>query len=522
MEDLKLLDCTLRDGGYINDWKWGFQNAKSIITSLVNARVDIIEVGFLRNIEGYNRNITVCNTIEELNQLLPKNSAGTMFSAMAMRSNYDVDKLSPYSGSGIEMIRVTAHDYDITEGLDFARKVKEKGYKVSINPINIMGYNDEDLYRIIDEVNSIKPYQFSVVDTFGSMKRRDLDHIIGIVESKLDSSIRLGLHLHENMAISFSLAQRFVDMKLNRPVTVDASLLGMGRIPGNLPLELIADYINDYAGGGYDLDYIMDAIQDYIYPLKGKSEWGYTPVYFLSARFNLHRNYAEYYFKKGDLTHRDINHILSAFDNGKKTVFDSEYADKVYYDYKNNEIDDSADKAKLKELLKQKDVLLIAPGHSVDTHIEKINGYIKENMPVVISINFVPDNICCDFAFITNSNRYSQMGETDTKLIITSNIRTDGKYDYILNYNSLVSTAEHGNNVLILALKMLNIFNAKRITLAGADGYRGGKENYYEGVFESPVEREEKYNKEISELIYKLNPDIEFLTDSEYKRKNEE
>ena len=200
--DIKLLDCTLRDGGYVNNWEWGFQRARQIILSLTKAKVDVVEVGFLRNVEKYNPDITVCNRIEELNMLLPENTGNTMYSGMAMRSNYDIKKLSPYSGKGIEMIRITAHDYDIEEGMDFAREVKDRGYKLSINPINIMGYSDSRILWIIDQVNRIQPYQFSIVDTFGSMKRRDLDRIASLVDNNLDRKIRVALHLHENMSLS--------------------------------------------------------------------------------------------------------------------------------------------------------------------------------------------------------------------------------------------------------------------------------------------------------------------------------
>ena len=162
------------------------------------------------------------------------------------------------------------------------------------------------------------------------MKRRDLDRIVSLVDNNLDSDIRVALHLHDNMSLSCCLAQIFVDKHLNRPVTIDGSLMGMGRIPGKLPIELIADYLNEYSDKSYDIDYLMDAIQDYILPIKGNSKWGYTPAYFLSARFNLHRNYAEYYLNKGDLTNKDINHILSRVDDNKKTAFDVDYADYLY------------------------------------------------------------------------------------------------------------------------------------------------------------------------------------------------
>lgn len=151
-----------------------------------------------------------------------------------------------------------------------------------------------------------------------------------MADHNLAPDIRLALHLHENMALSFCLAQEFLDKHLRRDLAVDGSLMGMGRIPGNLPIELIADYMNEYFGGHYNIDDLMDAIQDHIAPIKGNCAWGYTPAYFLSARFNLHRNYAEHYLGKGDLTNRDINHILAAIAPNKKTVFDAAYADTLY------------------------------------------------------------------------------------------------------------------------------------------------------------------------------------------------
>ncbi len=242
--ELRLLDCTLRDGGYVNHWKWGFHCARAIIRCLVRADIDFVEIGFLKDTDKYNEDVTVCNTIEELNSFIPENSSDACFSAMAMNGAYDIKKLTPYSGSGIQLIRVTAHEYDLEEGMKFAQQIKKLGYLVSINPINIMGYNDEKILQIIDRVNEIHPYQFSIVDTFGSMKRKDLNRIISIADHNLARDIRLGLHLHENMSLSCSLAQQFADMHLNRPAVIDGSLFGMGRMPGNLPIELIADYLN--------------------------------------------------------------------------------------------------------------------------------------------------------------------------------------------------------------------------------------------------------------------------------------
>ena len=517
--NLMLLDCTLRDGGYVNDWKWGYHEAKAIIQALVKARVDVVEVGFLRNVEGYDPDITVCNHIEELNRLLPENTGNTMFSGMAMRSNYDINKLSPYSGKGIELIRVTAHDYDIEEGMEFAKAVKERGYKLSINPINIMGYSDERILWIVDQVNRIQPYQFSIVDTFGSMKRRDLDRIVSLVDNNLDSSIRVALHLHENMSLSCSLAQKFVDKRLIRPVAIDASLMGMGRNPGNLPIELIADYLNEYSDKTYDIDYLMDAIQDYIAPIKGKTEWGYTPAYFLSARFNLHRNYAEHFLKKGDLTNKDINHILARVIDSKKTIFDKDYADKLYDEYQNHIVDDSNALNDLKKLIKGKKVLVLAPGASIKVYQEEIDKFIKQENPIVISVNFIPEFITVDFAFFSNNKRYDRIDNFSSKIIVTSNLMTNiqGKaVDYIVDYNGLSGAFIQGCNSLVMLLKLLGAISVEDISVAGADGFTEGRKNYYSSDFKNHEEYGNNYNTAVANAIRNLNIQVKYITPSEY------
>lgn len=516
MGNVHLLDCTLRDGGYINSWNWGYENAKDIIETLVKADVDVVEVGFLRNVAEYDPNVTVSNYIEQLNCLLPENSRETIFSAMAMQSNYDITKLSPYEGKGIEMIRITAHDYDIESGMSFAKEVKAKGYKLSINPINIMGYTDEKILWILEQVNKICPYQFAIVDTFGSMRRRDLDRIVSLADNNLEKDIRLSLHLHENMSFSYGLAQIFIDKHLARPIAVDGSLMGIGRTPGNLPLELIADYLNDYAGKTYDIEYMMDAIQDYISKMKGATEWGYTPAYFLSARFNLHRNYAEYYLEKEDLTNRDINCILSDFDRNKANVFDSVYANKKYDEYKNQMLDDEEDIDRLKEELAGKEILILAPGKSLGEHKQEIERFIEKQNPLVISVNFIPKEYRIDYAFFSNNRRLMKYNNFVGRLIVTSNLK-DGKADYKVNYSRLSGAFRNGFNSFVMLLKLLKDISAdERITVAGADGYETGGVNYGKEIVGIIPSHEEGYNIVVAKAVENLNLSIRYLTPTKY------
>ena len=167
MEKIRLLDCTLRDGGYINDWNFGERTIKKIIAELVRAGTDLIEVGFLRDCE-YESGRTLFNSIREVKQVLPEEHGKTGFAVMALHDQYDVRRLEENDGT-VSAVRVTFQDYDVEEGLTFCRRVIEKGYPLFVNPINITGYDDSELLRLLEKVNEVRTYGFSIVDTFGSM-----------------------------------------------------------------------------------------------------------------------------------------------------------------------------------------------------------------------------------------------------------------------------------------------------------------------------------------------------------------
>ena len=187
--------------------------------------------------------------------------------------------------------------------------------------------------------------------------------------------------------------------------------MGMGRIPGNLPIELVADYMNDTLGAHYDIDELMDAIQTTSPPSRARPSGATTPAYFLSARYNLHRNYAEHYLAKGDLTNRDINHILSGIEPGKKTAFDKAYADRLYREYQSRRVDDAAALEGLIAAFAGRRVLVLAPGATLadpDTRA-RVAALRGADADAVVSANFVPEFLTPDYAFFTNAKRHAAL-----------------------------------------------------------------------------------------------------------------
>lgn len=517
----KLLDCTLRDGGYINDWRFGYHTIRSIIKKLTDSQTDFVEVGFLRDCE-YDRERTLYNNCKEIAPILPEKRGNTVFTAMALHNKYSVEKLEPYDGKTIDIVRVTFHDYDIDEGLIFIRKVMDKGYKVACNPINIMGYSDESLLRLLKKVNDIHPFAFSIVDTFGSMMRADLVRIYSLVEHNLDREITIGLHLHENLALSYSLAQEFIAMKAaERNSIIDGSMLGMGRTPGNLCMELIMDYMNKTQGGSYDINPILDGIDDHIAALKKLGPWGYSMPYAISAKYNLHRNYAEFLLGKGRLRAKQINQILAGIAEDKKTAYDETYIEGLYAAYQNHEVDDSALRESLRDAMQGRKVLVLAPGRSLKRQWEKIDSFIKQENPFIFSANFVSQQYDTDYIFCSNAMRYDDMGveRKDKKILVTSNLLDVCEEENVLNYAEL-SFDEKGNcdNCVIMLLKLLIQLGVPQVYVAGFDGYQEKESNYISSYMASQHTKGTEENVKIRKYMENVGRQIAvtFLTDSLY------
>ncbi len=531
MSEIKLLDCTLRDGGYINDWNFGEYTIRDILSKLIESGVDYIEVGFLRDC-AYEPNRSLYNNCAEIARILPENCGNTKFTAMSLHNKYSIDKLEPYDGKTIDALRVTFHDYDIDEGLEYIRKVKDKGYKVFANPINIMGYSDEMILRLLQKINEIQPYAFSIVDTFGSMMKDDLQRIYSLIEHNLRKDIVIGLHLHENLALSYSLAQDFIGMKASdRDCVIDASMLGMGRSPGNLCMELIMDYMNKRQSGHYDVNPVLDGIDDHITRLKQIEPWGYSTAYALSAKYNLHRNYAEFLLDKGRLRAKQINQILGSIEEHKKTAYDEAYIEGLYQDFQNKSVDDAGTLKDLAGKLAGKKCLILAPGSSILGEKERIDRYIAEEDPIVFSANFVPETYVADYVFCCNAMRFEMLlgKKTMPALVVTSNLlemcedeRLGGRQPLIVNYTDLHFDEERSyDNSVIMLLRLLKKLEVSDVALAGFDGYRAGsRENYVADYMASQHTKGDEENKRIKERMGQMEKQMNicYLTKSLYQR----
>lgn len=520
MNSIHILDCTLRDGGYCNQWNFGFNNIKAIVRSLVEANIDIVECGFLTDKVIYDKNHTQFNTVSQLSSVIPDKRSGKIFVAMMNYGEYDISNLPNYDGSSIDGIRVAFHKKNVSEAIELCEKIKLKGYKVFIQAMVSLSYSDEEFLSMINKVNSFEPYAFYIVDSFGMMKNRDLIRLFYLVENNLKQTIRIGFHSHNNMQLAYSNAQTLADMHTNRDLIIDSSVYGMGRGAGNLNTELFIEYLNENYGKNYQLKPLLTVIDEVLNYFYQKNYWGYSLPNYISAKHNAHPNYAGFLDDKKTLTVEDMENIFSLMDEEKKYSYDKDYIEELYTRYLAIGRVQEEHLSELSDTLFGKHILLIAPGYSSYTEKEKIIETAQKNEVVSVSINhYYPGS---DYIFISNNRRYRELDpDKYDKCIITSNITSDRAY-LQTKYRDLLNDFDAvKDNAGLMAIKFFSTFEIRDIMLAGFDGYsHDSKENYADGQMELITKNAilDAMNNGMNEFLkhYSKKTKISFLTSPKY------
>lgn len=522
MSKIKVLDCTLRDGGYCNEWNFGFENTKQIISGLVGSGVEIIECGFLTNKVFYDRNITKFTELEQLRNVVSAKHSEQMYVCMVNYGEYNIEELPECKDTPIDGLRLAFHKKDMPAALDLCNQIKAKGYKVFIQAMVSLNYSDEEFLDLIRRVNEQEPYSFYIVDSFGVMKKKDLIRLFFMVEHNLKKSIAIGYHSHNNMQLAYSNAQALVDMRTEHDLIIDSSIFGMGRGAGNLNTELFVEYLNDNLGCEYKLKPLLNIIDDILNDFYQQNYWGYSLPNYLSAKHNTHPNYAGYLDSKKTLTVEAMDEIFSLMDDAKRVEFDKVYMEELYTKYMAKSSVQESHLSELKEILNGKNVLLIAPGKSSVEEKDKVISFAEGADTISISINFDYSLYDTDFIFLSNLRRFRDLSvDKHNKCIVTSNIPAvdvylQTKYGELLNNENAV----HDNAGMMLIKYLINL-GVKKIYLAGMDGYSvDPMQNYADQSMAFYTQRAimDSMNDGINSMISKFSKeiDIEFVTEPRY------
>ena len=529
MNRIRILDCTLRDGGYINDFRFGNTVIKDIISKLSKSSIDIIECGFLQS-GAFDRDQSLYGSVSAIQQHIGTKNKNLMYVAMIQYGGISNEEIEPYDGTSVDGIRVTFHEHEIDDAFVLGQQLMDKGYQVFMQPVGTVTYTDEALLKLIARINLLKPYAFYIVDTLGTMYKNDLLRMFYLVDHNLDKRIAVGFHSHNNLQLSFANAQELMQLNTPRHLILDASVYGMGRGAGNLHTELVTQYINANFGLQYDNWEILEIIDQYIRPLSLRYTWGYDAAYYIASITGCHPNYASFLLNKQTLHVQDIYSILNGLDPDRRALFDKVYIGDAYLRHMNHRVDDRDAVRELKELVGGKKVLLLAPGKSLRSRTEMLCRLVDSGEYVTISVNFIPKDIPVDMAFISNMKRFRsayelvEYSERNIRVVVTSNIDTSNSEGVtVLDFSSYINEEQSiADNAGLMCMNLLKKLGANSLLLAGFDGFADNqRENYYNDsmLIDVEAERLHRVNAATTAKIGQLRSqmDIQFLTASVYQ-----
>lgn len=331
MSKIKVLDCTLRDGGYVNNWEFGRDHIHSVRQKLEQAGADIIELGFMRD-EAYHADRAVYNSIDQLLPIIGKKQEGTIYSALIEMANYfPPELLAPRRDDGPDLMRYSFWMRCLDEAYEYCQGIVDKGYLLGVQPTRVEQYSDEQFAAMCRRFSKLNPFAIYIVDTFGLLTKEQLIRYARIADENVGEGIHVGYHAHNNMQQAFSNATTFIELGLEHDIVLDASVYGMGRGAGNLNFELIGNYINALEPDRFDISAMTDIWDETLKDIFDRLPWGYNLEYFLVAANQCNPNYASYFLSNHPgMKVSDLVKVLGEIQGDDKFLYKPELAEHLY------------------------------------------------------------------------------------------------------------------------------------------------------------------------------------------------
>lgn len=487
-----ILDCTLRDGGYYNDWNFPREVICEYLEAMEAAGINIVELGLRSLINEKFKGASAYTTdsyIETLN--VPDSlKVAVMVNASELVTSGVTEqimlKLFPRAAdkSPVDIVRVACHFKEFESALPAAKWLKSKGYQVGFNIMQIADRDSKEIEDLAAKANGADIDVLYFADSMGSMSPAQCVNIINAMRVNWKGEI--GIHAHDNMGMAL---QNTLKAAEHGVTWLDATVTGMGRGPGNTRTEELVISLNDIFDSNVQLVPLMALIKTYFQPLKNKCGWGSNPYYFLSGKHGIHPTFIQEMLSDPRFSEEDILSTIEQLKSRGAKSFS-------LYELNNTRImslDSSSEGTwDPEELIRDRCVLILGAGPSVASHATAVASFINSHNPVVIALNTASslDEVLIDLRIashpvriLADKNRYSKLPQP---LIIpvgrlSSEVRESlgdrELYDFGLSVKddefSFGSTSAIVPSPLVLgyALAVSASGKAKKIFLAGFDGF---------------------------------------------------
>ena len=487
---LNILDCTLRDGGYYNNWYFKKDLINEYLRVMDIIKVDYVEIGFRFLDKVKTKGPTAYSEERFLKSLkIPKGlKIGVMVNASDFINNKNIIDLAKKNfkskkNSIISLVRIACHHFEIKEITPLVNWLKKSGYKVGVNIMQIPELSIREIKNTVLQVSKTKADVLYFADSLGSLDSTKTNKIIKLI--KLYWKKNTGIHTHDNMGRALENSLEAIN---NNVKWIDCTVTGMGRGPGNTKTEYLILELKRKNEKSANYVQLLNLIKNYFEPLKDKYKWGSNPFYYFAGLNSIHPSFvqemlSEESFQPEDI-HSNLNYLNSV--GGKKFSKELITLGKNFYKKINK-----GSWSPLK-LLKKKDVLIIGPGQSTLQYKDKLIRFILKNKPIVFVLNAikpVPEKyidariVCHTLRLLSDIDKYKKF---NTNLItpyssFSKNVKSRIKFKNVLDFGLQVKNYKFKfeENFVILpnslaityALGICTSGDSKRIFLIGLDGY---------------------------------------------------
>ncbi len=281
---IKVIDCTIRDGGLINKWQFSDEIVRKVFLALSAAGVDYMEIGYKSSEKYFSRTEhgawKFC-TEEDIKRIVGETDTKMKLSAMADIGRIDSEDIPQKKDSILDMIRVACYAKETDKAIALAHECLDKGYEATINLMALSKVLERDLDEALDDLSKSNVPVIYLVDSYGALYSEQI-HFLAKKYFEALPGKELGIHTHNNQQLAFANTIEAIIAGVNR---LDATLYGMGRGAGNCPLELLLSFLKNPK---FDIRPLIEVIQEIFIPIKKEIAWGYHIPYLITGVLNEH------------------------------------------------------------------------------------------------------------------------------------------------------------------------------------------------------------------------------------------
>lgn len=288
--ELKVLDCTIRDGGLINNHQFSDELVRAVYETCVAAGIDTMEVGYKNSPRLFPKEEfgpwRHCDE-EDLQRVLgdhPAGKTGLKLAAMADASKSDwKQQIVPCDQSVLDMIRVAFYAHQVSEAVEMIHFAHELGYETMANLMAVSNITETEIDTVLAAIAPTPAGTMVIVDSFGYLYREQVDRLYTKYAAAMEGTGKeIGIHAHNNQQLAFANTIEAIILGANR---VDATMMGLGRGAGNCPMELLLGFLRNPK---FKLRPVIELLQHHIEPLRETVEWGPLVPYNITGQMNLH------------------------------------------------------------------------------------------------------------------------------------------------------------------------------------------------------------------------------------------